>query len=230
MDECLLNSYNAFQKFENTGVPLLEDLSNLDSNYKHFFYTKRCLVRPAYEYYLLHWAYRENIEIINSDSFNELLVLHKDKLLDYQKIFFRERNRLRLINKKKWLQFHSLYNNMAESWDSLSHIYNIFIVSNKDKVSIILLLNYFKLCLKENRIFGAEFGNEKSKIILNIMNDTSTNPEDIYFIDDNLDNLKSVKHLNIKLFHAMWGYVNTEESQQSEVEKIYLDNIFPKLT
>ena len=128
MDECLLNSYNAFQKFENTGVPLIKDLSSIDIQYKHFFYSKRYLVRPACEYYCLHWAFRENIEVINSDSFNELLVLHKDKLPFYQEVFFQERNRFRLINEKKWLQLHNLYDNFAESWDILSRIYDIFIV------------------------------------------------------------------------------------------------------
>ena len=91
-------------------------------------------------------------------------------------------------------------------------------------------MNYFELSLKENKIFGAEHGNEKLKIILNIINERSINAENIYFVDDNLDNLESVKDLNIKLFYAMWGYVNTEKNHDPGVEKIYLDHILKRLT
>jgi phosphoglycolate phosphatase-like HAD superfamily hydrolase len=221
IDECLLTSYNAFQQFENTGVSLTNDLSNIPLLNQKYFISNRSFVKPAAEYYLLHSAFKKNIEIINIESYNDLLMFHKDKLLDYQDVFFNERNRLRLINKKKWLRLHSVYNNLEEGWGTLSQIFNIFIVSNKDKNSIILLMDYFKLPINENRIFGAENGNDKSIIIEDIISKTSINPEYIYFIDDIIDNLKSVKYLNIKLYHAMWGYGNTEENNDSIIEEIY---------
>ena len=229
IDECLLISYNAFQQFENTGVPLTDDLSNIALSYQRYFNSNRSFVRPAAEYYLLHQAYKENIEIIDNKSYKELLILHKDKLLFYQKVFFNERNRLRLVNKKKWLRLHSVYNNLAEYWNILSRIYDIFIVSNKDKVSIILLMNHFDLPIKDNQIFGVEFGTDKSIIIENIIRSTSTKLENVYFIDDNLDNLKSVKDLNIKLYHAMWGYGDTQENDDSNIEKIYPEDILQRL-
>ena len=229
IDECLLISYNAFQQFENTGVSLTDDLSNIALPCQRYFNSNRNFVRPAAEYYLLHRAYTDNIEIIDSKSYHELLILHKNKLPHYQKAFFNERNRLRLVNKKKWLRLHSVYNNLAECWNILSRIFNIFIVSNKDKVSIILLMNYFNLPINEDQVFGAENGNDKSIIIANIIGSTSADLENVYFIDDNLDNLKSVKDLNIKLYHAMWGYGHTEGNDDPAIEEIYPDDILQRL-
>ena len=229
IDECLLTSYNAFQKFENNGVSLTDDLSDIALEYHKYFNLFRKFVRPAAEYYLLHRAYTDNIEIIDSKSYHELLILHKDKLPHYQKEFFNERNRLRLVNKKKWLRLHSVYNNLTECWNILSRIFDIYIVSNKDKVSIILLMNYFNLPINEDQIFGAENGNDKSIIIANIIGSTSAELKNVYFIDDNLDNLKSVKDLNIKLYHAMWGYGHTEGNDDPVIEEIYPDDILQRL-
>ena len=229
MNECLLTSYNAFHKFENTGATLAVELSDISPSHQQFFYLNRKYIRPAGEYYLIHRAYADKIKISNSKSYHELLILHKDKLPHYQKEFFNERNRLRLLNKNKWLRFHSVYNNLAECWNILSRIFDIYIVSNKDKVSIILLMNHFNLSINEDQIFGAENGNDKSIIITNIIGSTSAELENVYFIDDNLENLKSVKDLNIKLYHAKWGYGNTEGNDDSAIEEIYPDDILQRL-
>ena len=225
IDECLLTSYNAFQKFENNGVSLTDDLSDIAPEYHKYFNLYRKFVRPAAEYYLIHRAFSDGLEIIDSESYNKLLILHKDKLLDYQKEFFNERNRLLLVDKQKWLRLHSVYSNLAECWNILSRIFDIYIVSNKDKVSIILLLNHFNLKINEDKIYGNENGDDKSIIISNNIISTCSKSENIYFIDDNLDNLKSVKDLNIQLYHAMWGYTNTEGNSDSAIKEIYPNDI-----
>ena len=71
IDECLLTSFNAFQQFENTGVSV-DDLSNIALPCQRYFNSNRNFVRPAAEYYLLHRAYTDNIEIIDSKSYHEL--------------------------------------------------------------------------------------------------------------------------------------------------------------
>ena len=229
IDECLLTSYNAFQKFENNGVSLTDDLSDIALEYHKYFNLYRKFVRPAAEYYLLHRAYIDNIEIIDSKSYHELLILHKDKLPHYQKEFFNERKRLRSVNREKWINLHRVYKHLADCWNNLSCIFNIFIVSNKDKVSIILLMNHFNLPVNENQIFGAENGNDKSIITTNIINENSADPDNVYFIDDNLDNLINVKKIGIKLYLAMWGYGNPDENEDSTIKGIYHDNILQSL-
>ena len=229
IDECLLTSYNAFQKFENNGVSLALDLSDITPPQQKYFNLYRKFVRPAGEYYLLHRAYKDKIEIIDSKSYHELLIFYKDKLPYYQKEFFNERKRLRLVNREKWLRLHSVYNNLAECWNILINIFNIYIVSNKDKASIILLMNHFNLLVNENQIFGAENGNDKSIIITNIINENSAEPDNVYFIDDNLDNLINVKKIGIKLYLAMWGYGNPDENEDSTIKEIYHDNILQSL-
>ena len=125
IDECLLTSYNAFQKFENNGVSLTDDLSDIAPEYHKYFNLYRKFVRPAAEYYLLHRGYTDNIEIIDSKSYHELLILHKDKLPHYQKEFFNERNRLRFIDKEKWISLHNIYKHLADCWDNFSQVFNI---------------------------------------------------------------------------------------------------------
>lgn len=225
----MLTSYNAFQQFENTGASSAGNLSNIPLNHQKYFYLNRKFVRPASEYYLLHRAYTDNLEIIDSKSYHDLLTLYKNKLPHYQEEFFKERNRLRLENKKKWLSFHSVYKHLSDCWNTLTNIYNIYIVSNKDKVSITLLMNHFNLPVNEDQIFGAENGDDKLSILANIIDKTLVNPENVYFVDDNLDNLISVKDLEIKLYQAMWGYGNLNENDDPTIEKIYPDNILQKL-
>ena len=90
-------------------------------------------------------------------------------------------------------------------------------------------MNYFNLPINEDHVFGAENGNDKSIIIANIIGSTSAELKNVYFIDDNLDNLKSVKDLNIKLYHAMWGYGHTEGNDDPAIEEIYPDDILQRL-
>lgn len=229
INECLITSYNAFQQFENTGLSSVYNLSNIPRHHQQYFNTYRKFVRPAGEYYLLHLAYKENLAKIDGNSFKYLLTLHKNKIIRYQTEFFKERNRFRLRNNNEWLHLHSVYRHLADCWNALADNYNIFIVSNKDKVSIILLMDYFNLPVNEDQIFGAESGNNKKKIIENIIDKSEVSPENVYFIDDNLDNLISTKDLEIKLYLAMWGYGNLNENDDPSIKKIFSENILQKL-
>jgi len=229
INECLITSYNAFQQFENTGLSLVYNLSNIPRHHQQYFNTYRKFVRPAGEYYLLHLAYTENLAKIDGNSFKYLLTLHKNKITRYQTEFFKERNRLRLKNNNEWLHLHSVYRHLADCWNALADNYNIFIVSNKDRLSIILLMNYFNLTIKEDQIFGAESGNNKSTIIDSIIDNAKFNPANVCFIDDNLDNLIGTKDLKIKLFLATWGYGNLKNNEDSAIENINPEKILEKL-
>ena len=229
INECLLTSYNAFLQFENIKLTLASDISEIPVQYQNYFYTYRKFVRPAGEYYLIHMAYKNNMMEINEKRYNELKTLYKNKLPYYQEAFFKNRHSFRMDNNTKWLSLHNIYSQIADCWKKLESNHNIFIVSNKDRLSIILLMDFFNLPVNEDHIFGAESGNNKSTIIESIIDKKKLNPESIFFIDDNLENLEGTKNLKIKLFLATWGYGNLNNNNDPDIEEIYPEDILQKL-
>ena len=116
---------------------------------------------------------------------------------------------------------------MNEKWQNLKEAFEFYIVSNKDKVSISLILKHIGLSISEENIFGKDFSTKKTAIVEHIVSRGSFQADDVYFIDDHYSHLMDLARLGIRLFFATWGYGNAEASSTDGVV-LLKNNIFDR--
>ncbi len=149
--------------------------------------------------------------------------------------FFKNRYSFMTNNQDDWL---SLNNPYPKIWHFLKDK-NFYIVSNKDKSSIKLLLTHFGKKLDDNFIFSSDEDGSKSEKILKIYKKEN---QECTFIDDALDNLIKIDNkLNpsswLSLCLAGWGYINPEDKELLKIyskikflkdEEDFLNNVYQK--
>ncbi|MFC1585466.1 HAD hydrolase-like protein [Fibrobacterota bacterium] len=206
VQECLLTAYNAFLAYQKISSEPITSLNNIPEKHRNAFYRKRGYVRRAGGYLSLTKAIYFNMNIDEYSIFLKIFEEDKSHLERYEKTFFKIRDNLRSINPASWYELHGLYQWIRTNWNRLAEKYDFFIVSNKDRHSISLILKHFELMMKEINIFGNEFSLEKKTIIKHIIKKNNVLPNQVSYVDDNYHHLTDVAELGIRLFFASWGY------------------------
>jgi phosphoglycolate phosphatase-like HAD superfamily hydrolase len=199
INECYIVSKDVY--FGYTKFPYDED------EYKALFYKYRGLVRPAYEYMILHVAIEDHLKNREYDIrelFKKILAIKtkKDKAF-YEKEFFYRR---------------SLYqDNDMESWLSMNPIMpfgktlignsnqDVIIVTTKNKKAVEILLDYYKIGV--SKIYANDeikpYGS-KGSLITSVMD--KSNIKEAIFLDDAVEHLETARDSRVKCFFADWGY------------------------
>tara|TARA_B100000579_G_scaffold433684_1_gene452950 strand:+ start:34 stop:720 length:687 start_codon:yes stop_codon:yes gene_type:complete len=200
--ECYKISYETFFGFY---VPII----NIE-DYRAQFIKNRYLVRPVYQYMILHQVLIKlfNNEISHmeiKDSFYKIdRQTHDDLKKNFEDSFFNKRKYYRQ-NKEQWLNMHYI----TEFGKTLQNkvLSDYYIITTKDKDSVKLLSKLYNINIKN--IFGKEEYNltqSKGKIITNFLN--SSDYDSAIFVDDAVDHLRSVNDDRIKVYYADWAYDN----------------------
>ena len=206
LNECLLTSYKAFQQYRKGESRLIKSLTDVPRDVKEFFYRTRQYVRRPGEYLILYEGHGTGLRLGNYSAFKDLLSIHMQKVLGYEEAFFEARKRLRQNGMSEWLGLHHGYPWVDEKWERLKKTFEFYIVSNKDRQSISLILKHLGLKIAEKNIFGKEFSIQKTEIIEHILSKKGIFRERVCLIDDHFAHLMDVAHLEIRLFFATWGY------------------------
>jgi len=206
LDECLISSYNAYQSFVYNKTTLISKLDQIPENHQQFYYKYRKHVRPAGEYFIIHYAFERNIELDNYSTFTTLLSDNSKLIPEFQSLVFKKREKLKLQNLQQWISLHKPYNGIPKIWCSLNEHFNHYIVSNKDQASILSLMDGFQLNIDKKNVFGGDFSSNKHEIISHLIKTFNIPPEKAYFIDDNYHHLNDVSDTGINLIYADWGY------------------------
>ena len=206
LDECLLTSYNAFRQYREDDEPLITSLADVTDDLRGFFYRTRQHVRRPGEYLILYEAFGQERSLDDYSQFGKLLSEHIRDIEDYEGVFFKARERLRKNDISEWLALHHGYPWVNEKWEALKETFQYYIVSNKDKESILLILKHLGLGISQKTIFGKEFSMNKAAIIKYILSIGHNSKEKVYLVDDHFGHLMDVAPLGIRLFFATWGY------------------------
>lgn len=227
LDECLLTSYNAFLQYKEKKRGFISNLADIPEGIRNFYYHTRRYVRRPGEYYTLHEAFEAGERLDDYVQFRKLLSEHTQSIQSYEQNFFTARERLRKDGLPYWLELHHGYPWVNDKWENLKEAFKFYIVSNKDKVSISLILKHLGLSISEENIFGKEFSIEKTAIIEHIILRGRFRTEEVSFIDDHYSHLMDLARLGIRLFFATWGYGNAEASSRDGI--VFLGkNIFDR--
>ena len=121
-------------------------------------------------------------------------------------LFYKERIAWRNDDNAGWLDKNPLYKGVKKTLLSHKIKDNYFIVSAKDSDSIYRIFKKNGIEIDMNKIFGSENKSDKDVLFKELMHLNNIKPNNLFFIDDNLTNLITIKNLGVNSILATWGY------------------------
>lgn len=200
---------------------------NFDTEHYENFKKLRYLISPAWNYkYLLEELekYQDDLDRIKENFMKKVEKASKEDYRDFEARFFSKRSYLKKVQYKRWLRLNVPFPFLLD----IKYIFKdfkdfIYIVTTKDKETVLNLLNLENIEFDSTRIFDKKdyekLGSKKS-IIKNLIKKNENN----IFVDDSdrhIDNCSKIKGL--KCFQPDWGYVNL--NSKTIGPKIILDEI-----
>jgi phosphoglycolate phosphatase-like HAD superfamily hydrolase len=128
-----------------------------------------------------------------------------------------------------WLDQHTLYPNMQSFLQGLD--VPLYIVSAKDRDSIIKVLARAGIEIGPNQVFGEQ--RNKPMALKAIQQYESVRPEEIFFLDDNIINVIDVQQAGYGAYWALWGYRadhHLELARQYQVATLSLEQLIELTT
>jgi phosphoglycolate phosphatase-like HAD superfamily hydrolase len=225
IDECLISSYNAYQSYKHNSNALVSSLDDIPEGLRSFYYHHRKFVRPAGEYFIIHHAYDNQLTLENYDVFAQLIKDCGAIIPEFQRLVFKKRGDLKEADLNTWLALHQPYHNIVNVWTSLDEKYINYVVSNKDKGSILSLLGDFQMNIDPEKVYGGDFSSNKLEIINYLLKSFDINADEVIFIDDNYHHLYDVMKTGIQLMFADWGYGDPPDQIDMSIKKLSLSSL-----
>ena len=208
-------------------------LDEIDENNYNLFSKYKYLVYNIWMFYYF------NPLIFNNAKEDEIIKQYRKALLN------RDKNRENIFCNRFLEARHELVNNHFEFWKNLETPYkffyeikklfdngfkNIVIVSKKNKNSIIERFKTYDFNISQDCIFAREILDNyvsKGEFINEYMKKRGF--ESAIFVDDNMNNLKTVQNDNVEKILALWGNTDPNDTgynQNEAISKIisYLDS------
>jgi phosphoglycolate phosphatase-like HAD superfamily hydrolase len=229
MEECLLTSYNAFVEYAGLPGGFIGEAGGVPDPVRKEIYRTRRFVGRAGEYLILHKAILSNRPIDDYGTFEKLLDGDIESIPAYEELFFAMRGRLRKSRPDYWLGLHHVYPWVKERWDMLEREFDFYIASNKDKLSISLILRHAGLKAEEGNIFGKDFDTDKKRITKELIGGFDIPAERVALIDDNYRHLLRLRDLGIRLFFADWGYGEMVDGPEAGIFSVGREDFHKKL-
>jgi len=199
------------------------DINFGSKNFKKFNQL-RYMVGPAWNYYYVMQAVDKESLGTAYDLENEYkyLIKHRtqNKHGSFEKNFFKVRNQLREKEHHHWLSWVSPYTIVGSLREIISEFQGqFFIVTTRDRESVIDLLNLHNLSIPGSYIFAKTeyaLNNSKAHIIQHLIDKHQI--EESLFVDDLEEHLVACSTIeNLSTIQAKWGYVVPEKKEDNSV-------------
>lgn len=113
---------------------------------------------------------------------------------------------------QEWLSYHRLYDGIVEVLTARPDRW--YVVTAKDRESVLDILAANGLQLESNRIYGEQ--TDKSAALADVARRENARPHDVTFFDDSLPNVTKALRLGYDARWARWGFHTGEHSAQAE--------------
>ncbi|MCG3670052.1 hypothetical protein L5F33_07260 [Aliarcobacter butzleri] len=189
------------------------DEIDFETEYYQNFKKLRYLISPAwnYKYLLEELEVNNDINLIKNNFLNSISNASKKDYEEFENSFFSTRNYLRKTHYQKWFRLNVPFPFLGEV-EFLFYEYKhlVYIVTTKDKATVLKLLSLEAIDFDETRVFDKEdyekFGSKKS-IIKSLISQNTQN----IFIDDSDKHIQDCSQITgLKCFQPDWGYVGLE--------------------
>ena len=200
-----------------------ENWEKIKRNYQKeikYYRTLRPYIRGATDYGLIQKLMEEKKVIESQEEFDNYRNLVDFDFEDYEKEFYKERERLQNIDYRAWFNLEPPYPKIIQGMKKLleEEIKIVIATSNRRKAIMKSFTpEYFGFTIDPKDILDKRFGEDKSEQMRHIVKFYKVNFEDIYFVDDQVSHLIQTRPLGIKVMLAGWSY--TTEAQKEEARK-----------
>jgi phosphoglycolate phosphatase-like HAD superfamily hydrolase len=216
------------EKKKNFGGELFtfENWENIKKNYFKeikYYRTLRPYIRGATDYGLIQKLMEEKKVIESQEEFDHYRNSIQFDFEDYEKEFYKERERLQNIDFRAWFNLEPPYLKIIEGIKKFLEegIKIVIATSNRRKaITKSFTPEYFGFTIEPEDIFDKRFGEDKSEQIRHIVKLYQVNFEDIYFIDDQVSHLVKTRPLGIQVFLAGWSYATKIQKEMAQKQNI----------
>lgn len=200
-----------------------ENWEKIKRNYQKeikYYRTLRPYIRGATDYGLIQKLMEEKKVIESQEEFDNYRNSVDFDFEDYEKEFYKERERLQNIDYRAWFNLEPSYPKIIQGMKKLleEEIKIVIATSNRRKAIMKSFTpEYFGFTIDPKDILDKRFGEDKSEQMRHIVKFYKVNFEDIYFVDDQVSHLIQTRPLGIKVMLAGWSYAT--EAQKEETRK-----------
>lgn len=181
----------------------------------------------AEEYFVVFQLIEKNDfdQIINQSHFSHYkMTLPEEKRNNYDRRFYENRAALQKKDPLAWAKLIPPFKGVVEAIPALSDRFTLCIATSKDRASInILLQNYgLREYFSPGNILDKDFADSKREHLVRFHEDHHVPYSNIYFIDDKVNHLQSVKNLGVHTYLALWGFNDEREYETAREEGFIL--------
>jgi len=213
-EECLVVAWNGYQRFL-SGNEYISSPDESDRDYSRHFRSIRNYVRSMDEYLVV---FRSKPGEINCQSAYEekLAVLSPEDRDRFGRHFFAAREELKALDKKAWMSLHSVYPGIVSVLRKMKDKFVTYIVTGKDKTSVLDFFRFFDLSIKPEMIFDKGAAKNKLAALKKIASAEHVKAHEICFLDDNVTHLTGPHESSFDVLLASWGYGMPEHFEMTE--------------
>ncbi len=225
-EECLVVAWNAHQDYMGKANYITHPMES-NNEYADHFRQLRNYVRKMDEYFLVFNCSSNEINSQNEYE-TRLLQLNQSKMKIFGEKFFNARSRLKSKDKSKWIGLHYIYPGIRELIHVVNKKYPIYIVTGKDKNSVLYFLDYFEIEINPNNIYDKEIAKNKFLALEEISHIENVENYKITFLDDNVMHLLDAQDKGFNVLMADWGYGMAEHfalAKQRNIETISIKKL-----
>ncbi|MCK5768644.1 MAG: HAD family hydrolase [Candidatus Atribacteria bacterium] len=220
-----LNLYG-FKAKKNFGGELFtfKNWEKIKSYYKEeikYYRTLRPYIRGATDYGIIQKLMEDGKKINNQNEFDEYRNTVDFDFEGYNREFYKEREKLQNIDYRSWYNLEPPYPEIIKGVKKLLEdgIKIVIATSNRRKsIMKSFTSEYFGFFIKAKDILDKRFGEDKSEQMKHIVESYKVQFKDIYFVDDQVNHLITVKPLGVNVFLAGWSYAS--KKQKVEASKL----------
>lgn len=204
-------------------------ISGIDFKSEHFriFKKYRFLINCAADYYDLLKLIDKKLEDRKTDIATDFKSRSNIDSLDkrlFEKRFLKTRRYIRAKYSKYWLSLNTPYNFLYKISEIMKDMRKtFFIITTKDKETVLHLLKIHKINFPRNNIYDGKYYKRfasKGEIVKFIIDKYRIHKSII--IDDSRDHLFSCSGIKgLVKIHAGWGYASVDNNSENEKQAIY---------
>jgi len=216
-EECLVMAYNAYQVYLNTNK-LITLPSEAPKAFCQRFRSIRKYIKSMDEYLIM---FESDTPIKSQSEYDDTLgTLNTVRLKEYADIFFHVRKKYKNELYHQWIGLHTFHDEVISVIKSLYKTTHFYIVTGKDKSSVLDLLKNKNISIEENNIYDNYAAKNKLACLDLISLKENRKPSDCFFIDDNVTHLFEPHKNGYDCYLAEWGYVTPEHLEMANERKI----------
>ncbi|MFH1454422.1 MAG: hypothetical protein ABIH00_10675 [Armatimonadota bacterium] len=182
------------------------------------FLQGRYLARSGEDFYYLFRMLDENPDIdfrkITPEKWKEYKKKHEIAAEPFVREFYKTRKCLLQYDHKGWAMHQQPYPGIINDIKGLEKYFkHIYITSAKDTPSIKKLIKSRRIKFK---VIGREHSTHKHEQLKYLKDKHGIKYENIYFIDDCMENLTPLLNTKVNIFLAGWGYNSAEDKIEAK--------------